>query len=97
MQQILNYTTKVERFQHLYQEQGEINRYIQTEDFNKFSEELKDKVIQPENSSTDSKIKDKEESEQSDAHHHPRKKKKHEHKKEMIEITEDEASIDFKV
>ncbi len=44
MQQILNYTPKVERIHHQYQMQGEINKLYLSEDFYEKSEELKDKV-----------------------------------------------------
>ncbi len=97
MQQILNYTTKVERIHHAYQEQGEINKYIQTEDFNKFAEELKDKVTNPEDSATDNKIKDKEESSNRESRQNKKKEKEKTEEKEILEISDDEAHIDFKV
>ena len=97
MQQILNYTTKVERIQHAQQEQGEINRLIQNEDFERFAEELKDKVTTPEESTTDNKVKDKDEEAPSPEHHTesktPKKKKE---PKEIVEIKED-STIDLKI
>ena len=97
MQQILNYTTKVERIQHAQQEQGEINRLIQNEDFERFAEELKDKVTTPEESTTDNKVKDKDEEASSPEHHTegktPKKKKE---QKEIVEIKED-STIDLKI
>jgi hypothetical protein len=97
MQQVLNYTTKIERIQHALQEQGEINRFIENEDFTKFAEELKDKVTNPEESTTENIVKDKEESSPSPEQHTAERKLKKEEKKEIIEIKEDESIIDFKV
>ena len=50
MQQILNYTPKVERIHHQYQAQGEVNKVLLYEDFYEKSEEAKDKVLQAEES-----------------------------------------------
>jgi hypothetical protein len=98
MQQILNYTTKVERIHHAYQEQGEINKYIQSEDSNRFAEELKDKITNPEDAATDNKIKDKEEKAyERESRKQKEKNKKKLDKKEDIEILKEESHIDFKV
>ena len=99
MQQILNYTTKVERIQHAQQEQGEINRFIQSEDYSKFTEELKDRVTTPEDTTTENRVKDKEESSPSPHHHpHEKREKKEEEGKEIIELSDDESStIDLKI
>ena len=98
MQQILNYTTKVERIHHAYQEQGEINKYIQSEDSNRFAEELKDKITNPEDAATDNKIKDKEGKSSGKEANTPKKRKKEApDKKETVEVIEEETHIDLKV
>jgi predicted glycosyltransferase len=48
MQQILNYTPKVERIHHQYQGQGEVNKTLLYEDFFEKTEEAKDKVVKTE-------------------------------------------------
>jgi len=95
MQQILNYTPKVERIHHQYQGQGEVNKTLLYEDFYEKSEEDKDKVLQTEPS--DEKL-IKNEKEGSSSMYNPSEKRKRETKEdETEEIKEEDKKIDLKV
>ena len=95
MQQILNYTTKMERVFHLYQEQGEINKLLLNEDFKEIQEKIKDKVNMTEETEIENKVKDEKNS--SSQYNEKEKKKKKESKKEIKYLSEDEANIDIKI
>ncbi len=97
MQQILNYNIKVERVFHLYQEQGEINRSLLSEEFEKLQEQIKEKVNMPEETETDNKVKDKEEHTASPNSYQQKKKKSNEPKKEIKYLKEPDSNIDIKI
>ncbi|GEM_PF-5755139 len=99
MQQILNYSSKVERMQHLYQEQGEINRLMLGEEFKEIAERLKEQVVKTEPSDSQNKISDKEESDSnsSNSYHNNQGSKKDKDKKEIHVIEEEHSNIDIKV
>lgn len=97
MQQILNYTTKVERIHHLYQEQGEINKLLIDEDLNEFTEKLREKITNADESSVENKVKEKEESTSNQEEPFEKKKKEPEEEKEIKIIEEPESNIDIKV
>ncbi len=96
MQQILNYTTKVERVFHLYQEQGEVNKVLINEDFEKLQEQIKEKVNMPEETEVENQVKDKEEHSTS-PHNQNQNKKKHQPEKKIKYIEESESEIDIKI
>ena len=97
MQQILNYTTKVERIHHLYQEQGEINKLLIDEDLNEFTEKLREKITDTNESSVDNKVKDKEESTPNREDTLNKNRKEPVEEKEITVIEEPESNIDVKV
>ncbi len=95
MQQILNYTPKVERLHHQYQGQGEVNKTLLYEDFFEKSEEAKDKVLQAEQ--TEEKLIQNEKEGSSPEYRQTPKKKKYKKEKEYYEIEEENKKIDIKV
>ena len=95
MQQILNYTPKVERVHHQYQGQGEVNKTLLYEDFFEKSQEAKDKVLQSE--PADEKLIQNEKEGSSEGYSPHRKKKKEKEQKDNEEIIEESGKIDIKV
>ena len=95
MQQILNYTPKVERVHHQYQGQGEVNKTLLYEDFFERSEEAKDKVLEAEPS--DEKLIKDENRESSSQKYIPNRKKRKQKEKEIEKIFEEDKKVDIKV
>jgi len=96
MQQILNYTPKVERIHHQYQIQGEINKLFLSEDFYEKSEELKDKVNESDKIEQKA-VKEKSEESGSSFYEGETKKKGYRKEKSEEENIEKESHIDIKV
>ncbi len=95
MQQILNYTPKVERVQHMYQAQGEVNKVLLYEDFYEESEEAKDKVLQADE--TEEKLIQNEEKESSSGNFLSYGRKGKGEKEKEGEKYNKESTIDLKV
>ncbi len=95
MQQILNYTPKVERLHHQYQGQGEVNKTLLYEDFFEKSEEAKDKVLEAEPS--DEKLIKDENRESSSQEYIPNREKRKQKEKKIENISEEDKKIDLKV
>ncbi len=94
MQQILNYTPKVERLHHQYQIQGEVNKTLLYEDFYEKSEEEKDRVLEPDKASE--KLVEAKKEGKGENYYLPQNKRKKEKENKPSEF-ESETQIDIKV